>query len=104
MNFSERVLELTKKIPQGKVTTYKILAEKLNCKGYRAVGNALNKNKKPYKLSGCNQGCIPCHRVVKSDGRLGGFSQGQIKKRLLEKEGIEINKGIIDLKRFLFRF
>ena len=46
MNFSEKVYKLCKKIPKGKISTYKIIANKLNTKAYRAVGNALNKN--PY--------------------------------------------------------
>ncbi len=60
MLFSEKVLNLTQKIPKGKVTTYKEIAKALNTKAYRAVGNVLNKNKNPV--------VIPCHRVVKSTG------------------------------------
>ncbi len=108
MNFSERVLELTKEIPKGRVTTYKILAEKLDTKAYRAVGNSLHNNKKPYGSSDCKNQTfqrVPCHRVINSDGSLGGFSKGiEKKKRLLKKEGIEIKKNKIDLKKFLFRF
>lgn len=96
--FAEKVLELVKKIPKGKVTTYKIIAKKLNSEAYRAVGNALNKNKKPI--------VIPCHRVVRSDGNLGGYSKG-IKKKifLLKKEGIEIkNNTAINFEKKLSKF
>ncbi|MCK4522169.1 MAG: MGMT family protein [Nanoarchaeota archaeon] len=97
MNFNQKVLGLVKKIPKGKVTTYKIIAKKLNTKAYRAVGNALHNNKKPV--------VIPCHRVVNSDGNIGAYSRG-IKQKiiLLKKEGIEINNNkIVDFKENLFK-
>ena len=98
MTFSENVLELTKKVPNGKVTTYKIIAEKLNTIAYRAVGTALHKNKKPI--------IIPCHRVVNSSGFVGGYGKGIKKKiELLRKENVKIkNKKIQDFKKVLFRF
>ncbi|MDD5086584.1 MAG: MGMT family protein [Candidatus Nanoarchaeia archaeon] len=98
MSFSEKVLELTKKIPKGKITTYKIIAEKLNTKAYRAVGTALHNNKKPI--------VIPCHRVVNSTGFIGGYGGGIRKKiKLLEKEGINIEtKKIKNFEKVLFRF
>ena len=98
MRFSKKVLELTKKIPRGKITTYKIIAEKLNTRAYRAVGTALHKNKRPI--------IIPCHRVVNSDGFVGGYAKGiEQKIRLLKKEGINIkNKRIQDFKKVLFSF
>ncbi|HLD88968.1 MAG TPA: MGMT family protein [Candidatus Nanoarchaeia archaeon] len=98
MKFSRRVLELVRKIPRGGVTTYRILAEKLKSKAYRAVGNALNKNKHPV--------LIPCHRVVNSDGSLGGYSGGIKRKiRLLKREGIKIRSNkIVDFDKKLFRF
>ena len=96
-SFNERVWELTALIPKGKVTTYQILAEKLGTKAYRAVGNALNRN--PHAPE------VPCHRVVKSDGNIGGFAHGAAKKtEMLRKEGVEIKEKKIDLKRYLFRF
>ena len=96
-DFNEKVWNLTKKIPKGKVSTYKILAQKLGCKAYRAVGNALNKN--PHAP------IVPCHRVVKSDGSVGGFAHGQKRKiEMLKKEGIKIRDGkIIDLKKVLYK-
>jgi len=87
-----------KKIPKGKVTSYKILAEKLDTKAYRAVGQACHRN--PYWPT------VPCHRVIKNDGSIGGFGGGTRKKiELLKKEGIKIRKNsIIDFKKHLFKF
>lgn len=97
MNFNEKVYNLCKKIPKGKVSTYKILAIKLNSKAYRAVGNALNKN--PYSY-------IPCHRIVNSKGYLHGFAHGlKAKQKLLEKEGIKIkNYKVLDFEKRLYKF
>jgi methylated-DNA-[protein]-cysteine S-methyltransferase len=84
--FQDKVWQQAKKIPKGKVTTYKELACALgNPRAGRAVGQALNKNQNPVK--------IPCHRVVCSSGRIGGYKVGvQAKKRLLKKEGVDILK------------
>lgn len=98
MSFHQRVLDLTKKIPKGRVTTYKIIAQKLGTKACRAVGNALNKNKDPIT--------IPCNRVVNSDATLGGYSKG-IKKKIekLESEGIKVKDNkIINFKELLYKF
>jgi len=98
--FSNKVLRLVKQIPKGKVTTYKEIGKALHKKGrvYMAVGRALHENKSLVK--------IPCHRVVCSDGSIGGYSHG-IKRKiaLLKREGIEIkgNK-ILSFERSLFRF
>lgn len=97
MSFSERVLKSVKKVPKGKVTTYKEIAKKLNTKAYRAVGAALKSNKNPI--------IIPCHRVINSDGTIGGYKgikNNPEKIKLLKKEGIEINKNKIDLKKYLY--
>lgn len=98
MSFSDGVYELASKIPEGKVSTYKEIAEKLGSRAYRAVGNALNKN--PYAPK------VPCHRIVNSDGRIGGFATGSRDKiKLLEKEGVKVKEGrIIDFEKVLFRF
>jgi len=98
MQFNEKVLKLTKKIPGGMVTTYKLIAEKLKTKAYRAVGTALHRNKRPI--------IIPCHRVVNSNGFVGGYGEGiKRKTELLKKEGIKIkNKKIINFEKILFRF
>ena len=64
MKFSERVYKVVKKIPRGEVLTYKTVAEKAgSSRAWRTVGNILNKNK---NLK------IPCHRVIRSDGKIGG--------------------------------
>jgi methylated-DNA-[protein]-cysteine S-methyltransferase len=98
MKFYEKVYELLRKIPKGKVTTYKIIANKLNSNAYRAVGNACKRNKFLYK--------IPCYKVVKSDGSVGEYSKGKRKKiLLLRKEGIKISNGkILDFEKVLFKY
>jgi len=80
-SFSERVYKVVSKIPKGKVMTYKqVAAAAGNPKAARAVGNILNKNPNPVK--------VPCHRVIRSDGDIGGYAFGKKKKaNLLKKEG-----------------
>lgn len=86
--FQKRVYELCKKVPKGKATTYKAIAEKMGIKAYRAVGMALNKN--PFSN-------VPCHRVVGSSGHLTGFASGLKKKaKLLENEGVKIKNNKIE--------
>src|SRR5438105_14147644 len=81
MTFNQRVWAITARIPRGQVTTYAEIARALNSKGYRAVGNALNKN--PYAPQ------VPCHRVVGSNGKLTGFAGGLEKKaKMLAAEGV----------------
>ena len=95
-SFNERCYQILKKVPKGKITTYKEIARKLNTKAYRAVGNAMNKNYSPL---------VPCHRVVKANGFVGGFAKGTgTKEKMLKKEGIEIKKGKINLKKYLYKF
>ncbi len=105
MTFSERVYAWCKRIPRGKVSTYKEIGKAIGSKGmvYRAVGVALKQN--PHAP------IVPCHRVVASDGSLGGFhgrTSGtwiQKKIRLLKKEGVRVNKGrIVDFEKKLHRF
>ena len=90
MLFKERVLKIVKKIPRGKVLTYKKVAEiARNPRAFRAVGNILNKNRNPK---------IPCHRVVRSDGRTGGYNRGTKQKiLLLRKEDVKLENGKIVL-------
>jgi methylated-DNA-[protein]-cysteine S-methyltransferase len=96
-NFNENCYDILKKVPKGKVVTYKQIARKLKSKGYRAVGNAMNKN--PYAPK------VPCHRVICSNGDVGGFAHGSKKKiEILKKEGIEIKNNKIDLKKYGFKF
>ena len=79
LSFRERVREVVSKIPKGEVMSYKQVAEAAgSLKAYRAVGNIMNKNRDPN---------VPYHRVVKSDGTVGGFAWGKEKKiKLLKKE------------------
>ena len=96
-SFYEKCYSTLKKVPKGKVTTYKAIAHELNSKAYRAVGTAMNKN--PYSPQ------VPCHRVINSDGGVGKFAHGQKKKiEMLKREGIEIKNGKINLKRYEFKF
>jgi methylated-DNA-[protein]-cysteine S-methyltransferase len=95
--FREKVLFLVSKIKRGRVTTYKVIAGKFKS-GPRAVGQAIGANPRPV--------VIPCHRVVMSDGSLGGYSGG-IKKKiaLLRREGIRIKGGkIVDFKKYFLKF
>ncbi len=90
--FYQKVWEAAMTIPSGEVRTYSWIAEKIGCpKGSRAVGLALGKN--PIL------GIIPCHRVVRKDGSLGGFSAErgiEQKIEMLEEEGIKIiNKKVV---------
>ena len=99
MNFNESVWKMLEKIPSGRVTTYKFLAIALGKpNAARAVGNACKANPFPVK--------VPCHRVVKSDGSIGGYSRGERAKiRLLRKEGIRVkNTKILDFDDKLFDF
>ena len=83
-DFQMRVYAAALEIPRGRTRSYKWVAQRIKNPGaYRAVGSALNKN--PYPVA------IPCHRVIKSDGSVGGFSRGKrAKMRLLCLEGIDI--------------
>ena len=103
--FNQKIYNLLKKVPKGKVTTYKFLAEKLGTKAYRAVGQAMRCN--PYAPN------VPCHRVVKSDGSIGGFmgkinkNSKEVKKKIkmLEKEGVKIkNNKIVGFEKAVYTF
>lgn len=97
-DFSSRVLDICLRIPKGKVSTYAMLACAAgSSQAARAVGNALNKNEKPV--------VVPCHRVVRSDGFVGGYAFGAKKKiALLRGEGVKVSsEGRVDLKRYLFK-
>lgn len=84
-DFRGRVLQVVRKIPRGKTMTYKEVAIAAGRpKAYRAVGNILHTNYDPG---------IPCHRVVRSDGRSGGWNRGMAAKaRLLEEEKAQTGK------------
>lgn len=87
--FEKKAWALLKKIPRGRVSTYKQIAIGLcSPEAARAVGNACNKN--PFAPQ------VPCHRVVKTDGSLGGYAKGGVMKRsLLLSEGIKIKNNRI---------
>lgn len=88
--FQEKVLRVVSKIPLGELRTYAWVAKRIGKpQAVRAVGQALKKN--PFSL------IIPCHRVVKSDGSLGGYTGGKkMKKYLIALEKLLVQK--LDLK------
>lgn len=99
MNFYQRVYEVVKAIPKGKVMTYgQVAALCGNPRASRAVGYALHVNPQP--------GVIPCHRIVNRKGYLsGGFAFGgiEVQKALLEGEGVAVDGEFrVDLARYLF--
>jgi methylated-DNA-[protein]-cysteine S-methyltransferase len=81
--FRDKVFKIVKKIPRGKVLTYKEVASLLGRpRAFRVVGNILNKNRNSE---------IPCHRVIMSDGKIGGYNKGTKRKlTLLKREGVLI--------------
>lgn len=93
--FQWAVYRAARRIPYGKVMTYKGLARLTGVKSARTIGNALAKN--PFSI------IIPCHRIVGSDRKIGGFQSGQnLKRALLELEGIGFDeKGKILQKFFV---
>jgi O-6-methylguanine DNA methyltransferase len=96
--FAARVYALASEVPRGKVTTYGEIASKMGRPGAsRAVGAALRANPTPV--------VVPCHRVVKRDGELGGYGgpKGTGRKaELLRAEGVEVSGGRVDLSKYLF--
>lgn len=96
-NYREKVYELVRKIPKGKVATYGEIAKKLHMSP-RTVGTALHLN--PY------EGEVPCHRVVNREGRIApGFAFGGIgaQKKLLEDEGVSFKDEIhVNLIKHLY--
>jgi methylated-DNA-[protein]-cysteine S-methyltransferase len=81
---------LLSKIPSGKVSTYGDIARALgHPKAARAIGKIVANNPNPIS--------IPCHRVVKSNGEIGGFAYGEkMKREILEKEGIKFQNTIVE--------
>lgn len=82
-SFTERVREVVRKIPRGKTMTYAEVARAAGSpRAYRAVGNILSKNKNPQD--------VPCHRVIRADGKMGGYGlPGGVarKRKMLREEG-----------------
>ncbi|PIT92467.1 MAG: cysteine methyltransferase [Candidatus Harrisonbacteria bacterium CG10_big_fil_rev_8_21_14_0_10_42_17] len=81
-SFKENVYRVVASIPRGQILTYKQVAERAGSpRAAHAVGNILNKNPHPKSK-------VPCHRVIRSDGSIGGYALGTSAKRsLLKKEG-----------------
>ena len=98
MKLEHKVYEKLLKVPKGKVTTYGELAKAVGLKnGQRAIGRIMNKN--PFPV------IVPCHRVILSSGKVGGYAYGEkIKTNMLSKEGVQIKKGKILDKDKIFRF
>ncbi len=91
--FSDLVFAACSRIKRGRVSTYTDIARAIGKPGAsRAVGNALNRNRSPK---------VPCHRVVRSDGSVGGFAHGTRKKEeMLRAEGVRIEDGrVVDMPR-----
>lgn len=91
-SIAKKVYFATSKIPRGRVSTYGAIARAIEREGAaRAVGGILRANPRPIR--------VPCHRVVHSDGTLGGYggSSGVSQKiRLLAKEGIKVQDGVVE--------
>lgn len=97
--FANQLYTLLKKVPKGRVTTYGALAKAAGRpRASRAVGNTLNAN--PFAPQ------VPCHRVVRSNGEVGGFASGTDKKiRILKNEGVAVKNGkIVLFEKRLFEF
>lgn len=88
--FRKKIYEIAGRIPRGRVLTYKQVAALAGRpKAYRAVGNILNKNRDPK---------VFCHRVIRSDGRVGGFNRGsRAKMKKLMEEGVRIKNGRVKI-------
>ena len=116
MTFAQKVYKVISRIPRGSVMTYAQVAKAAGRpRAYRAVGNILHRN--PYPMYGTRQGlslksakdspwhshiAIPCHRVVKSSGEIGGYVHGKVQKRArLRKEGVRIKVSRINLPEYL---
>lgn len=98
-DFNIKVWAALNLIPRGKITTYKAIAEYLGQpRAARAVGRACNKNPGAPK--------IPCHRVIKSDGSLGGYRGGVKRKiELLKAEGVKvIDNKVENIKKKMYKF
>ncbi len=99
MNVQQKIFKKLLEVPKGQITTYGELAKSVGLKnGQRIVGKIMNKN--PYPV------IIPCHRVVMSTGKIGGYAYGEhVKIKMLNDEGIRIKNGkIVDLENVIYRF
>jgi methylated-DNA-[protein]-cysteine S-methyltransferase len=99
LNVQQKIFKKLLEVPKGQITTYGELAKAVGLKnGQRTVGKIMNKN--PYPV------IIPCHRVVMSTGKIGGYAYGEhVKIKMLNNEGIKIKNGkIVDLENTIYRF
>jgi methylated-DNA-[protein]-cysteine S-methyltransferase len=98
LKLEDKVYKKLLEVPPGMVTTYGELARAVGLKnGQRVIGRIMNKN--PYPV------IVPCHRVIKSNGKIGGYAWGEkIKANMLSKEGIKIRNGKITDLEMIFRF
>ncbi|MDE1764184.1 MAG: MGMT family protein [Thaumarchaeota archaeon] len=98
MKLEEKVYKKLMEVPKGQVTTYGELAKAVGLKnGQRAIGRIMNKN--PYPV------IVPCHRVIMSTGRVGGYAWGEkIKTNMLSQEGVKIKDGKITDSGIIHRF
>ena len=99
MNFEQKVYKKLLDVPKGQITTYGDLAKAVGLKnGQRVIGSIMNKN--PYPV------LVPCHRVVLSTGKIGGYAYGEnVKRKMLSDEGVKIINGKIEsFDKKLFRF
>jgi methylated-DNA-[protein]-cysteine S-methyltransferase len=100
--FEQRVFDAICRIPRGRVTTYGLLARELDCGSAQAVGQALKRN--PFAPE------VPCHRVIASDLKTGGFSGqrdgAKIRKklRLLKEEGVRFEEGLLADEALIWDF
>ncbi len=99
MTFDQSVYEYVKSVPQGKVTTYGMIARAIGRpRAARQVGNALHRNPTP--------GIVPCHRVVNREGRLApafAFGGIEVQARLLEEEGVTVKDGYVEMERYFWK-
>ena len=115
-NFKDRVYEIVKKVPKGKVTTYGEVAQVLGkVRWARQVGWALHQNKQSLRSSsfdklrtaGLKDSNVPCHRVVDRNGRLApnfAFNGAKEQRRRLEVEGVEfVDRAHVDLEKCLWQ-
>jgi len=98
MKLEDKVYKKLLEVPKGKVTTYGELAKAVGLKnGQRTIGRIMNKN--PYPV------IVPCHRVIQSNGKIGGYAWGEdVKTKMLSKEGIKIKNGKILHSDVFYRF
>jgi methylated-DNA-[protein]-cysteine S-methyltransferase len=97
-DFQELCYQALKTVPSGMVITYAGLAAMIGRpRAHRAVGSAMNKN--PFAPG------VPCHRVVKSNGELGGFADDiNVKIKRLQEEGVLVSdKKIVDFEKVCFK-